>query len=134
MAGTSTTAERLDLLEQRLACIEEAFRRLAARGRLSDALELPVPPWQYLVHRPHPWRRQLYVRGRNLTARQLVGGLRANGLDEVQAAADYRLPAEAVREALAYVDSHLALLEDEAQIERLLLKREGISRGPRPLS
>ena len=29
--------------------------------------ETPAPPWKYLVVRKHPWRKQLYMRGRNMT-------------------------------------------------------------------
>jgi hypothetical protein len=65
-----------------------------------------------------------------MTARQLVGAIKANQLDEVAAAADHRLPAEAVREAIAYVESNRELLETEAEIERLMLKRGGVARGP----
>jgi uncharacterized protein (DUF433 family) len=93
-----------------------------------------VAPWNYLVRRDHPWRQQLYLRGRNLTARQLVGGIKANNLDEAQAGANYHLPAEAIREALAYVEANKDLLEIEAEIERLMLKRGGVARGPQPVS
>ncbi len=97
-------------------------------------IETPVAPWEYLVHRLHAWRQQLYVKGRNVTARQLVGTMKANGLDEKQVAADFRLPIEAVREAIAYADANKELLETEAEIERLMLKRGGVSRGPQPVS
>jgi uncharacterized protein (DUF433 family) len=90
--------------------------------------EVLVEPWQYLVRRQHPWRKQLYVKGRNMTARQLVGSMKANQLDAEAAAADYRLPVEAVREALAYFESNRELLETEAEIERLMLKRGGVAR------
>ena len=96
--------------------------------------ETPVEPCQYLVRRPHPWRQQLYVKGRNLTTRQLVGAMKANQLDEEVTAADYRLPIEAVREALAYVEQNHELLENEAEIERLMLKRGGVARGPQAVS
>jgi hypothetical protein len=130
MARKSATLERLDQVEKRLSHIEEALRLLCGKGRWTESGEEPVEPWTYLVRRRHPWRRQLYVRGRNMTARQLVGGIRANGLDEENASATYRLPAEAIREALANVEKNRRLLEAEAEIERLMLKREGISRGP----
>jgi hypothetical protein len=39
------------------------------------------------------------------------------------ATADYRLPVEAVREALAYVEQNRELLETEAEIECLMLQR-----------
>ena len=54
--------------------------------------------------------------------------------DEEQAAANYGLPVEAVREALAYVEENRELLETEAEIERLMLKRGGVARGPQTVS
>ena len=69
-----------------------------------------------------------------MTARQLIWAMKANQLDPEAAAADYHLPVEAIREAIAYVERHRELLEAEAEIERLMLKREGIARGPQPVS
>src|SRR5206468_2097211 len=40
--------------------------------------ETPAPPWKYLVVRKHPWRKQLYIKGRNMTVRQLVGTVKAS--------------------------------------------------------
>ena len=118
------TPERLDTIESRLRRLEEIIERREIR-------EAPVEPWQHLVRRQHPWRMQLYVKGRNMTARQLVGSMKANQMDEAAAAADYRLPVETVREALVYVERNRELLETEAEIERLMLKRGGgVARGP----
>ena len=121
------TPDRLDTIETRLRRLEERIDRREMR-------EAAVEPWQYLVRRQHPWRKQLYVKGRNMTARQLVGSMKANQLDEAAAAADYHLPVEAVREALAYVESSRDLLETESEIERLMLKRGGAARGRQPVS
>ena len=96
--------------------------------------ETAVEPWRFLVRRQHPWRKQLYLQGRNLTARQLVGSIKANRLDEDSAAENYHLPIEAIREALAYVESNKALLETEAEIERLMSKREEVAGAPQPVS
>src|SRR5438128_4422363 len=127
MAENKThTSDRLDTIESRLRRLEERVDRREMR-------EVAVEPWQYLVHRQHPWRQQLYVKGRNMTARQLVGSMKANQLDEAAAAADYRLPVEAVREALAYVERNRELLETESEIERLMLKRGGATRGHQPV-
>ena len=41
---------------------------------------------------------------------------------------------EAVREALAYVERNKELLETEAEIERLMLTRGRVVRGPQPVS
>jgi uncharacterized protein (DUF433 family) len=126
-------AENNTTVLDRLDTIEECLRRLEERIDRREMREIAVQPWQYLVRRQHPWRQQLYVKGRNLTARQLVCSMKANQLDEA-AAADYRLPVETVREALAYVEKNRELLETEAEIERLMLKRGGIARGPQAVS
>jgi uncharacterized protein (DUF433 family) len=96
--------------------------------------ETVVAPWKHLVARRHPWRRQLYVKGRNLTVRQLVGGVKANRLSEEQAAANYDLPAEAIREALTYAAENAELLDLEAAYERFLLAEEGKHCAPQPVS
>src|SRR5882757_7106914 len=93
------TGERLDTIESRLRRLEEKMDR-------SEWRETAVEPWLFLVRRQHPWRKQLYIKGRNLTARQLVGSMKANQLDEQAAAADNHVPVEAVREALAYVENN----------------------------
>jgi uncharacterized protein (DUF433 family) len=126
-------AENNTSMLERLDTIEDRLRRLEERLDRKDMREAAVQPWQYLVRRQHPWRQQLYIKGRNMTARQLIGAMKANQLDEAAAAADYRLPVEAVREALAYVEKNKELLETEAEIERLMLKRGGVSRGPQPV-
>ncbi len=69
-----------------------------------------------------------------MTVRQLVGGVRANKLSEEQAAANYDLPVEAIREALAYAEENAALLDLEAAYERFLLDQEGKRRGPETVS
>jgi uncharacterized protein (DUF433 family) len=125
--NNSTMLDRLDAIDERLRRLEEKLDR-------RELCETPVQPWQYLVRRPHPWRQQLYIKGRNLTARQLVGAMKANQLSEETAATDYRLAVEAVRESLAYVENNRELLETEAEIERLMLKRGGIARGPQAVS
>src|SRR5712692_10594979 len=128
MAENNTnTLERLDTIEGRIRRLEERIDRREMR-------EAAVEPWQYLVRRQHPWRKQLYVKGRNITARQLVGSMKANQLDEQAVAGDYHLDVEAVREALAYCENNKELLETEAEIERLMLKRGGVARGPQPVS
>jgi uncharacterized protein (DUF433 family) len=128
MAENNThTLDRLDTIESRLRRLEERIERREIR-------EAAVEPWQYLVRRQHSWRTQLYIKGRNMTARQLVGSMKANQLDEEAAAADNRLPVEAVGEALAYVESNRDLLETEAEIERLMLKRGGFVPGTQPVS
>ena len=77
--NNNNTPDRLDTIESRLRRLEERIDRREMR-------EVAVEPWQYLVRRQHPWRKQLYVKGRNMTARQLVGSMKANQFDEEAAA------------------------------------------------
>ncbi len=80
--------------------------------------------YQYLVARPHPWRRQLSLKGRNMTVGQLISTIQANHLTPDEAADDLELPLEQVREALAYYELHRDLVEAEAreQVARLAAK------------
>ena len=126
----TNTADRLDKIEGRLQHLEEMLEHW--KQTRVEARETAVEPWRFLVRRQHPWRKQLYLKGRNLTARQLVGSIQANQLDDENAAANYHLPIEAIREALAYVEKTRKLLETEAEIERLMHKR--VAHVPQPVS
>ena len=93
--------------------------------------ETPAPPWKYLVVRNHPWRKQLYIKGRNMTVRQLVGGVKANKFSDEQAAGNYHLPVEAIREALAYFEANPEVIALDHATEMYLLSLEGgKGRGP----
>src|SRR6266852_3713309 len=72
------------------------------------------PRWQYLIARPHRWRRQLSIKGRNMTVGQLVSTVRANRYTPEQASEELELPLAAVYEALAYYAEHRDLIEMEA--------------------
>ena len=95
--------------------------------------ELPVPGWRHLVSRRHPWKKQLFIRGRNMTVRQLVGTVRVNGWNEEDAAEALDLPAGAIREATSYADANKELLAAEAEYELLALSRRGLGRDARPV-
>jgi hypothetical protein len=86
--------------------------------------------WTYLVARPHPWRRQLYVKGRKLRAFTVWIDMQANGMSREEASANWDLPVEAVEEINRYCESHRALLEMEAEEERRRLLEEGIRLEP----
>lgn len=86
--------------------------------------------YRYLVARDHPWRRQLYLRGRNLTVGQLVYNMRAEQLLPEQAAERYDLPLEAIREALSYYQSHRELVGSEAEAEKQYLLKKGYRLEP----
>ena|SRR5580700_10787390 len=101
---------------------------------LEEARETPVEPWKHLVRRRHPWRKQLYVKGRNMTARQLVGAMKADNRSEDETAHDFGLSGEAVREALAYIEQNQELVDAEVEMERTMHKQEGVAGGPQPVS
>ena len=131
MAKRKTTGlpDPLKKIESRLRHVEEMLQEALANRpwqlRRMEARETPVAPWRFLVRRTHPWRKQLFVKGRNLTARQLVGSIKANQFNDEKAAANFHLPIDAIREALAYVEKNSAFLQTEAEIERLMHQREG---------
>ncbi len=92
--------------------------------------ELSIPGWSHLVLRRHPWKRQLFIRGRNMTVRQLVGTVRVNGRSEEEAAKDLDCSPDAIREALRYADANKELLAAEAEYEYLFLSRRGLIHTP----
>ncbi|MFA0750848.1 MAG: hypothetical protein SLRJCFUN_001251 [Candidatus Fervidibacter sp.] len=81
--------------------------------------------YRYLEARPHPWRKQLCIKGRNLTVWQLLTSMWVHQMTPEEVAADYGLPVEAVYEALDYYEKHRELLHAEAEEE----KRRLIARG-----
>ncbi len=78
---------------------------------------IDLDDYRYLVARPHPWRRQLYLKGRNMTVGQVVATMQANALSPEEAAEDMDLPMAQVREALAYYDLHRDLVDLELREE-----------------
>jgi uncharacterized protein (DUF433 family) len=92
-----------------------------------------MSPWQYLVARPHRWRRQLSIKGRNITVGQLVSTLRANRYTPEQASEELELPLAAIYEALAYHAEHRDLIEMEASEERRRLGERGYPLEPNDL-
>ena len=93
--------------------------------------ETPVAPWKHLVIRRHPWRKQLYLKGRSMTVRHVVGAVKANRFSEDQAAEDLNLPVEAIREALKYFDENPEVIALDQATELYLLSLEGgRGRGP----
>lgn len=99
-----------------------------------DEREFPVEGWNHLVARPHPWKRQLYLKGRNMTARQLVGSIKADKLTINKAADNWDLPVGAIEEALRYAVENVELLEMESAIERYIASQGVKRRAPQPVT
>lgn len=124
-------AAELQALEDKLA---EAFSRIQRLEERVSAGEDGGSRWNYLVARPHSWRRQLAVKGRNLTVGQLISTMRANGLNPEQASEDLGLPLGAIQEAETYYAENRALIELEAAEERRRLSERGHPLEPQDLS
>ncbi len=128
---TTRTAYALVPLDEMPGGSAGAGAGARAHGRQTDGpTETPVEPWKHLVIREHPWRKQLFLKGRNMTVRQLVGTVRASGFTEEEAAKDLHLPVEAVREALRYFDENPEVIALDAAYEQYLRKLHGVGRGP----
>ena len=101
-------------------------------------MSAPLPQYQYLVPNPKSSYRQLFVKGTRIRARILYG-LYANSepMTDEEIAADYNLPVEAVKEAIAYCESNPPdLLKDYAR-EEALVEASGMNdpnykRNPKP--
>src|SRR5690242_8832410 len=118
---------RLGRVETELTLMRQTLGVLASQSQWSSAgepLEIPVEGWTHLVLRPHPWRRQLSIKGRNMTVGQFLSTVRANKLTAEQASEAFDLPLAAVQEALTYADQNRALIESEtAEARRRLVER-----------
>ncbi len=95
-------------------------------------LEAVEGGWRWLVARPHPWRRQLWVKGRKLLAAQVCSDMQANQLTREQAAKDWDLPLEALDECVRYCEENGPLIALEADEERRRLSDAGIALAPAP--
>jgi predicted anti-sigma-YlaC factor YlaD len=110
----------------------ESNERLDLINTLSQSLNCKPQDevWQFLESRPHPWRKQLYLKGRRLLASSVWSGMIANQLTLEQAVDNWDLPLAAIGEAIQYCETHRDLLEREAEAERQYLQSEGISLEP----
>jgi uncharacterized protein (DUF433 family) len=88
--------------------------------------------WQFLVSRSHPWRKQLYIKGRKLLVSTLWQDMIANQMTIDQAAENWDLPLAAVHEAIQYCETHQDLLKLEAEEEYCRLQDKGVSLEPKP--
>ena len=120
-----TLAARLDDVALRIGKLEE---KIDANGGAGEDAR-----WQYLVARPHRWRRQLSIKGRNMTVGQLISIARANRMTPEEASNQLDLPLAAISEALYYAENR-ALIELEASEERRRLAERGLPLEPKDLS
>ena len=86
--------------------------------------------YTYLEARPDSWRRQLFIKGRNLTVGQLVATMRANRDSIASASREFDLPVAAIHEVLEYYVVHQDLIEGEFDFEAAEAQAQGIPFDP----
>jgi uncharacterized protein (DUF433 family) len=86
-------------------------------------------PWIYLDRKPLSLYRQLFVKGRNIAARTLYGHFMSEEEPRTveQIAADYDLPIEVVREAIAYCETNPPEIEADWRAEEALQEAAGMN-------
>ncbi len=60
--------------------------------------------WQYLEHRPHPWRQQLYIKGKRIKASVIYSDMIVNNETPAEAAENWDLPLAAISQSEALRD------------------------------
>jgi len=79
--------------------------------------------WTWLVSRDHPWRRQLWIKGRNMAAGDLARTATLEGWTAEEAARQFDVPVEAVIEAQRYAESARDLIAAEEAENRMTAQR-----------
>ena len=89
--------------------------------------------WIHLAPKPGSVYRQLFIRGRNISARTLYGLYVSEGdpRTPAQIAADYDLSVEAVLEAIAYCESDPSEIREDWEREEATSCARGFN-GSRP--
>ena len=114
------------------ACQLSVSDRLALLGAIVQSLQSTpeIENWQYLVSRPHAWRKQLYIKGRKLLASTIWRDMTANQMSPEQAAENWDLPLSAIYEAIHYCQKYQEILKLEADEERYRLEVKGVQVEP----
>lgn len=94
-------------------------------------IEAPTPGWKYLASRPESWKRQLFVKGRRLTAANVWFDMFANQQTPQEAAENWNLPLEAIEEIIRYCEANEDVIGTEADEEKRSLLAHGIELTPR---
>jgi uncharacterized protein (DUF433 family) len=85
--------------------------------------------WVYLAPNPKSNYKQLFVKGTRIRARVLYGLFMSaeEPMTPEEIAADYRLPVEAMREAIAYCQSNPPEIEEDFQGEERVMEATGMN-------
>lgn len=101
-------------------------RESASRFVLPEIESTETLCWDWLVGREHPWRKQLYVKGRKLLASTVMSDMVANSMSRAEAMDNWDIPGEAIDEILAYCEESAELIRAEAAEEKLRLVSRGV--------
>lgn len=85
--------------------------------------------WQYLEARSHPWKKQLWFKGKRLRPYAVWMTMQVEKMTVEAAAENWGLPLAAINEAIAYCTASSELLEREALEEKRRLEAKGYSLG-----
>ena len=89
--------------------------------------------WKYLAHKPKSNYRQLFIRDRWVAARTVFGQAVGDGArTPEQLATDFRVPLEAVLEAIAYCESGPAEIIEDWQREESSIEKVAATRSVMP--
>jgi uncharacterized protein (DUF433 family) len=85
--------------------------------------------YKYLERNPKSNYKQLFVKGRRIFARTLYGHYMSEEepMTPEQIAADYNLPIEAVREAIAYCDTDPIEIREDFAREEAIIEATGMN-------
>lgn len=95
------------------------------------ATQKPKTQWQYLEKRPHPWRQQLYIKGKRIKASVIYSDMIVNEITPEEAVDNWELPLAAIQEVIEYCQTHQELLKQEAQEGRRRLEEKGVPLEPK---
>ena len=141
LAKAATNASNIKEGVLRACQIIVSLARETARGNLlfigksrEKAARFVVPgleksqdlQWNWLVQRDHPWKKQLWLKGRKVLASSIWNDMRANGLSNQESQENWELPEEAIDEIVSYCEENIALIKAEANEEKLRLKKMGV--------
>lgn len=112
-------------MTRRREAVKEFLDEVIKTKRLAHE-EAMSTEWHYLVKRPHPWRKQLWIQGRKLMASAVWLDALSNGMGVCEAAANWDLPVEVVQEIFAYCEKEKSLIKAEAEEELRRLTERGV--------
>jgi len=107
---------------------------MAATARANANGTSHAEAYRHLEERDHPWRRELFLKGRNMTAGHLVYWMRTNQFSIEETAEIWDLPVETVKEAVLYYERNRQLIEEDVDEERRRAEAVATHIGPAALS